>query len=149
MASVRVTFESGDTGRAAVQAASEAFKAGAQELFGRMQDSFAEDAWQWPNETRRQNGRTVGSPRNIIDTANLRQTGLWGLESPFSARMVWSASYAAAVHEGARLRNGTFLPPRPWTKAVTGEERVSGITPYPIEERVGSLWFRYMRQRGN
>jgi len=149
MASVRVTFESGDTGRSAVEAASEAFADVSDKLFNAMQNSMARDAWNWPNQTVRQNKRTVGSPRNIIDTANLRQTGLWGLESPFSARMVWSASYAAAVHEGARLRNGTFLPPRPWTKAVTGEERVSGITPYPIEERVGSLWFRYMRQRGN
>ena len=31
-----------------------------------------------------------------------------------SAIYTWNAPYAATVHEGATLRNGTILPPRPW-----------------------------------
>ena len=31
-----------------------------------------------------------------------------------SAIYTWNAAYAATIHEGATLRNGTILPPRPW-----------------------------------
>jgi hypothetical protein len=48
----------------------------------------------------------------------------------------WSADYATAVHEGARLRNGTILPARPWTDAVRGTVQASGIKPYPLGDRL-------------
>jgi hypothetical protein len=101
------------------------------ELFGRYQKSFNPSAWNWPRETQRRVG-TVGSPRNIVDIGTLRQSGHYTFLDAFSMEARWSAQYATAVHEGARLRNGTILPARPWTDAVRGTVQASGITPFPL-----------------
>ena len=105
------------------------------ELFGQYQASFNPSAWNWPRETRRRVG-TVGSPRNIVDIGTLRQSGTYGFPDPFTMEARWSANYATAVHEGARLRNGTILPARPWTDAVNGTVQVSGIPPFPLGDKL-------------
>ena len=101
------------------------------ELFGEYQESFNPSAWNWPRETKRRVG-TVGSPRNIVDIGTLRQSGTYTFPDAYSMEARWSAQYATAVHEGARLRNGTILPARPWTDAVRGTVQASGITPFPL-----------------
>ena len=105
------------------------------ELFGRYQASFNPSAWPWPRETQRRVGK-VGTPRNIVDRGSLRQSGNYTFSDPYTMEARWSADYATAVHEGARLRNGTILPARPWTDAVRGTVQASGITPYPLGERL-------------
>jgi hypothetical protein len=105
------------------------------ELFGRYQASFNPSAWNWPRETQRRVGK-AGSPRNIVDRGTLRQSGTYTFPDAFSMEARWSANYATAVHEGARLRNGTILPARPWTDAVRGTVQASGIPPYPLGERL-------------
>jgi len=105
------------------------------ELFGRYQEAFNPSAWAWPRETQRRVGR-VGSPRNIVDIGTLRQSGTYTFPDSYSMEARWSADYATAVHEGARLRNGTILPARPWTDAVRGTVQASGITPYPLGEKL-------------
>jgi len=105
------------------------------ELFGRYQASFNPSAWPWPRETRRRVG-TVGSPRNIVDIGILRQSGTYGFSDPFTMEARWSADYATAVHEGARLRNGTILPARPWTDAVSGAVQAPGIPAYPLGDKL-------------
>ena len=115
------------------------------ELIGEYQDSFDIPAWQWLGETRRYTGRSrgqtgktkrnfvvVGSPRNIVDRGTLRQSFHYSSPNPYALEAKWSAQYATAVHEGARLRNGTILPARPWTDAVRGTVQASGITPFPL-----------------
>ena len=131
------------------QAARRASEVVLGELSAAFQQSFTAEAWAWPRQTVRSNGLTVGSPRNLIDTANLRQSHNWALDSPFQATYRWSAQYATAVHEGAVLgtRVRTVLPARPWTRAVMGTERVSGITPYPFEHRLRNVWIGYMRAK--
>jgi hypothetical protein len=105
------------------------------ELFGRYQASFNPSAWSWPRQTQRRVG-TVGSPRNIVDLGSLRQSGHYTFPDAYSMEARWSAQYATAVHEGARLRNGTILPARPWTDAVSGRVEVSGIPVYPLGNRL-------------
>ena len=105
------------------------------ELFARYQASFDPPAWSWPRETRRRVG-VVGSPRNIVDLGTLRQSGTYSFPDAYSIEARWSADYATAVHEGARLRNGTILPARQWTDAVNGTVQVSGIPAYPLGERL-------------
>ena len=105
------------------------------ELFAQYQASFNPSAWPWPRETRRRVG-TVGSPRNIVDIGTLRQSGTYGFPDPFTMEARWSANYATAVHEGARLRNGTILPARPWTDAVNGTVQASGIPPFPLGDKL-------------
>jgi hypothetical protein len=105
------------------------------ELFGRYQASFNPSAWSWPRETQRRVG-TVGSPRNIVDIGTLRQSGTYSFTDPYTMEARWSAQYATAVHEGARLRNGTILPARPWTDAVRGTVQVSGIPVFPLGRKL-------------
>jgi hypothetical protein len=105
------------------------------ELFGRYQASFNPSAWSWPRETQRRVG-TVGSPRNIVDIGTLRQSGTYSFIDPYTMEARWSADYATAKHEGARLRNGTILPATPWTDAVRGTVQAPGITPFPLGERL-------------
>jgi hypothetical protein len=115
------------------------------ELIGKYQESFNLLAWQWPRETRRYTGRSrgktgktkrnfvvVGTPRNIVDRGTLRESFHYSSPNPYVLEAAWSTDYATAVHEGARLRNGTILPARPWTDAVRGTVQVSGITPFPL-----------------
>lgn len=35
------------------------------------------------------------------------------------AVFTWPVEYAAAMHEGVKLKNGTEIPPRPWTIEAT------------------------------
>lgn len=127
----------------AQRSAAQASRAVLIELFGRYRASFGAQAWPWPRETQRTKG-TAGSPRNIIDVGNLRQTGTYQFQGPFTLEARWSANYATAVHEGARLRNGTILPARPWTAAVNGTQQVDGITPFPLAQRLGETWLAYL-----
>jgi hypothetical protein len=105
------------------------------ELFGRFQASFDPAAWPWPRTTKRRVG-SVSSPRNIIDIGRLKSSFHYSSTGPFSVDVAWSAKYATAVHEGARLRNGTILPARPWTDAVRGTVQASGIPAYPLGEKL-------------
>jgi hypothetical protein len=105
------------------------------ELFGRYQASFNPSAWNWPRETQRRVG-TVGSPRNIVDIGTLRQSGTYTFPDAYSMEARWSAQYATAVHQGARLRNGTILPARPWTDAVRGTVQAPGIPVFPLGQRL-------------
>ncbi len=105
------------------------------ELIGRYQASFNPPAWQWPRKTKRRVG-IVGSPRNIVDIGTLRQSFAYSSPNPYTLEARWSAGYATAVHEGARLRNGTILPARPWTDAVSGAVQAPGIPVYPLGQKL-------------
>lgn len=117
------------------------------ELYAAFQQSFTAKAWDWPRTTQRTAGAPVGSPRNIIDTGNLRQTGSYQMTGPYQATFKWSAEYATAVHEGAfifpwgnRDAERVYLPPRPWTRAVLGQEEVAGIKVYKLGDRLKNVW---------
>lgn len=158
---VRVTGNLRGRAEQAARAASEAVM---RELFAAFQKSFTAKAWDWPQDlpTRKLKGDTLakkirsyekgegvraGNPRNLIDFGNLRQTGYYELTGPYSARFTWSALYATAVHEGARIRPWgnkraalVTLPARPWTSAVLGKVQVPGINPFPLEKRLKDKW---------
>jgi hypothetical protein len=150
--SVRVTVESGNLAKLAEQAAQRATQIVMGELYGAFQQSFTAQAWAWPRQTQRTVG-TAGSPRNIIDTGSLRQSGSYQMSGPYQATFKWSANYATAVHEGAMIypwgnRNAqrVQLPPRPWTRAVLGQENVSGIVTYDIGDRLKNVWLAQLRR---
>ena len=90
-------------------------------------------AYPWPNRTRRRNGRTVSSPRDIIDTGELDSSQRLTRESRFVWRWDWTAAYALFVHEGVTLRNGTELPARRWT--VRAVEQYKPVAKFAKEVR--------------
>jgi hypothetical protein len=150
--SIRVTVSSGNLQARARQAAQRATEIVMGELFAAFQQSFTAKAWDWPRQTQRTVG-TVGSPRNLIDTGNLRQTGTYQMSGPYQATFRWSANYATAVHEGAmiypwgnRKAKRVYLPPRPWTRAVLGQEAVSGIRAYDVGDRLRNVWLAQLRR---
>ena len=147
--SFRVTVSGGLAGDADA-AAQKATEAVMRELFGAMQQSFTAKAWDWPTSTQR-GKRKADSPRNIIDTANLRQSGFWRMTGPYSAEFRWSANYATAVHEGYRRfhKDGSYStwPARPWTHAVLGRVTVPGIRPFPLQQRLKDVWLAEFRRR--
>lgn len=144
--SAEVRVNTGELSRQATEAMQLAFRSSMGELDAQFDDAIASSVWAWPRNTRRRRGGLVGSPRNIIDEGNLRQTSVWGLTTPLSARFRWSAPYSTAVHEGATLRNGTRLPARPWTGAVLGTRPVNGIAVYDVTQRVGSRLAAYLNR---
>jgi hypothetical protein len=150
--SIRATVDTGNLTKLAEQAAQRATEIVMGELFGAFQQSFTAQAWTWPRETKRTVG-TAGSPRNIIDTGSLRQSGYYKMTGPYQATFTWSANYATAVHEGAlifpwgnRDASRVQLPARPWTRAVLGQESVSGIVKYDVADRLKNVWLAQLRR---
>lgn len=147
--SIKVTVNTNMQARAEA-AAKQAAEALAGELFASMQQSFTAKAWEWPGTTERGGGSTVGSPRNIIDVGNLRQSGSYRMVGPYKAEFRWSAAYATAVHEGYRRfradGSASSWPARPWTDAVLGRVRVPGIEPFPLQQRLRETWLAYFRR---
>lgn len=156
--SVRVTVTSNGNLRARAEAAARrTTEIVMGELEGAFQQSFTAKAWEWLRETVRSNGSKVGSPRNLIDTGNLRQSGYFRMVGPYRGLFGWSANYATARHEGAwiypwgnRDAERVYLPPCPWTRAVLGQENVAGIRPFPVGDRLKNVWLvQLQRSRGS
>lgn len=133
------------------QAINEAAHATWQETWGVVLDTMGSPVWQWPRETvrgrsydrqgRRTAGRIVGSPRNIVDTGLLRQSGYLTTTGTL-ASFRFTLNYATAVHNGAwiypwgdKTRDRVFLPGRPFLGAILGTTPYPGVEPYPIAER--------------
>lgn len=111
------------------------------ELNSAFQDAIGSEVWPWnlPNPTIRSGGLIVTTPRNIVDTGILRASNTFAIEGT-TATFGWTVGWATAVHYGATIHpwgnknaKPVNLPPRPWTSAVLGTVKVSGIEPYPYQ----------------
>lgn len=70
--------------------------------------------YDWPRETRRRNGSTAGSPRDIVDTGAFLRSQVRRRDSPTQIRFIWgnsSVTYAGYILNGIPERN---YPPRDW-----------------------------------
>lgn len=146
------------------KAAEQTMKEVAGELDGRFDDAISGAYWPWPRSSKRGlSGSTVGeraaswakkpfntgTPRSIVDSGDLKQSKSFKLAG-MQASWVWTANYAAAVHEGARIhpwgnpRNTPVsLPGRPWTNAV-----LEGGTPgnVPVYDFTGEFTKRFSKR---
>jgi hypothetical protein len=150
MSRFKVTFNV-SLAQQAEKAAAVAAKVVFSEMNGRFQEAIGSKVWQWPRETTRSNGRSVGSPRTIVDTGALRQSNVFAV-SNYSAVFRWTVDYASFVHEGAMVypygdtqRQRVYTPPRPWTAAVLGTEKVSGLEPYDYRQRFKDVWLKAIK----
>jgi hypothetical protein len=71
--------------------------------------------YKYLNQTLRQNSTLVGSPRDIVDLGNLRDSQSYSRVSDFSWQFAWGVDYAALNHEGGIDERGKFRLARPWT----------------------------------
>lgn len=51
-----------------------AFEDTALDLFGLFREAIEDPIWEWPRITHRRSGEVAGSPRNIVDLGNLRDS---------------------------------------------------------------------------
>lgn len=99
---------------------SKAFTEAVEQLVIDSQSTIADDRWEWPRQTKRRNGDVVGSPRDIVDTAQLFDS-LVVSQQGNKAELTWEAPYAVIAHEGATTKNGTEIPARRWVDATIQE----------------------------
>ncbi|MEL7494648.1 MAG: hypothetical protein AAGJ95_11895 [Cyanobacteria bacterium J06554_11] len=80
----------------------------------------------WPNFTNRVNGQTVGSPRDIVDTGEFRDSQSYTAINPLLYRFVWAIEYALVILYGYTTRAGNTYAARDWIaetlKQVSFEE---------------------------
>lgn len=98
----------------------------ATEAFGEMVTEFAQEInfqikdtkWNWPRETVRKNGSVVGSPRDIVDTGELKNSQFIEDVSDIYKVIGYTADHAALVHEGYQVERNdgtvTDVPARPF-----------------------------------
>ena len=105
------------------KAASQAFREYVAKIGDQFQDEIESQTWTWTPgvTTRRRNGIPVTSPRDIVDTGQLRDSqqkpvissDLYG----FSATINWTAPYAEIVLNGPKGFNGASYPARNWIES--------------------------------
>lgn len=96
------------------------------ESFDEMVGEFAQEInfqiedtkWNWPRETVRKNGSVVGSPRDIVDTGELKNSQFIEDNSDTHKVVGYTADHAALVHEGYQVERNdgtvTDVPARPF-----------------------------------
>lgn len=100
-----------------IGAAEAAFK-DANMLLGRQfQQSITANKWPWPNEP---------SPRDIVDTGQLRDSYADEPLSKTEHVHSWNTEYAMAVHEGAVFNDGHSMPGRPWVRTTLRDYDFAG-----------------------
>lgn len=131
--SVKVNLDIGAKSRKAAETAARIVF---PELNSAFQDALGSKVWSWPRTTIRSNGQEAGSPRNIVDSSDLKQSNSFTVSGTLGT-FKWGIGYATAVHYGASIypwgdkdRPKVNLPPRPWTSAVLGTINIGGIEPY-------------------
>lgn len=76
--------------------------------------------WDWPRETKRQNGETVESPRDIVDLGGLRDSQKRENVDEMRTIFAWTGkdkkAYALEVHNGYTSKAGNRIPARPFTR---------------------------------
>ncbi len=86
-----------------------AWKDTTQIMGGEFTKGITDPIYNWPRGE---------SPRDIVDTGRLRSSQRVSRISDLTTNYTWAVDYALAAHNGAKLRNGTFLPARPWTRTA-------------------------------
>ena len=90
-------------------------------LDDKFRSQFSSVTYPWPNKTRRRNGETVESPRDIVDTSVLRESQTVQLNDN-GGTFTWDPpeGYAAGVFTGRAY--GTAAKARNWIKPVLDKE---------------------------
>lgn len=81
--------------------------------------------WEWNNTTLRSNGQTAGSPRNLVDTGELKKSLFIATDADDHVSATYNSPYANLVHYGGYITPygnpsaaAVFVPGRPWIKAA-------------------------------
>lgn len=82
----------------------------------------------WPRQTKRRNGATVSSPRDIVDLGGFLRSQRRDRPSATQLRFTWDAkskggfAYAPLILTGYTTNKGTVVPGRNWIKPALRAE---------------------------
>jgi hypothetical protein len=68
----------------------------------------------WDRPTRRKNGATVGSPRDIVDLGGFLRSQRRERVNATTLRFSWNTPYASLIFSGYTTNRGTVCRPRNW-----------------------------------
>lgn len=98
----------------------------------------------WPRPTKRRNGATVGSPRDIVDLGGFLRSQRRDRPSATQLRFSWDAksksgfAYAPLILTGYTTSKGTVVPGRNWIKPALAAE--------PLDRFFAAEWKRLAGQ---
>ena len=108
----------------------------AQEINSQIEDS----KWNWPRETVRKNGTVVGSPRDIVDTGELKNSQFIEDVSDTYKVIRYTAEHAALVHEGYEIERNdgtvTDVPARPFIDTAVEDYNLIGAYGEILKEKL-------------
>jgi hypothetical protein len=87
----------------------------------------------WPRATRRRNGQTVTSPRNIVDSGAFLRSQTRTRVSATQIKFQWGGAYGVN-YAGIILEGKTGYPGRDWIKP--------GLDAVPLEQFFARAWAR-------
>jgi hypothetical protein len=93
---------------------SSALEEAADELAIAFETTIESSIFAWPNQTKRANGSTVGSPRNKVDTRRFLNSQSHTLINPVLVRFVWDVEYALIILYGYTTTAGNTYPGSDW-----------------------------------
>lgn len=98
-------------------------------------EAISDDRYEWPNDTLRQNGEVVGSPRNVVDTGKLVGSQYLDTTAPGAATFGWKDHNPELNHNGGMNTidgHRYYHQPRAWT-----QHGISGDGEAPLEYQRG------------
>lgn len=94
----------------------------------------------WPRSTKRRNGQTVSSPRDIVDLGGMLRSQRRDRPSATELRYTWEPKssngfmYAGLILTGYTTSKGTVVPGRNWIKPALDKQ--------PLEKFFAEQWRR-------
>ena len=91
-----------------------ALAATVRELEKELTNAIESAVYFWPNETQRQNGQTVSSPRDIVDQGTFRDSQIARKITLRRWEIAWEVAYAVVILLGFQGVAGNSQPGRDW-----------------------------------
>lgn len=98
-----------------------------------LKDEIKAVQFPWPRETKRRNGSTVGSPRDIVDLGTFLRSQRRDYPSATQLVFSWNAKakggfpYAGLILTGYTTKKGTVVPGRNWIKPALDKHPLDGF----------------------
>jgi hypothetical protein len=97
----------------------------------------------WPRQTKRKNGATVSSPRDIVDLGGFLRSQKRAFDGRTSITFTWDAqnkgfAYAPLILTGYTTSKGTVVPGRNWIKPA--------LENAPLEQFFAQQWKQLANQ---
>lgn len=113
------------------------FRASVTAIEQQVKREIEEPKWAYPRETQRRNGDVVGSPRDIVDTGELRDSLYSTVLSDFTAQVATKAPHSVFVHEGYFTTTGKEVPARPYLRTGVDQADRLGLIQEAFNREVG------------